>query len=141
MVIPDPSQQGYTAQAQQQSRDPTAAPDRCFGTARGCELAQPERDWFSHDGVLPYRWGGSAADLGRVLYGRLRLDSRLLQDSAHEVGGDRVEQERARLRPAGGRGGRDDDAGAGSALHQAGNLLVVAPADPRDVVVDDAGSG
>ena len=58
--------------------------------------------------------------------------------SADEVGGDRLEQQRARLGPRGGRGGRDDDAGAGPSLDQAGDLLVVVRADPGDIGVDDA---
>jgi len=58
--------------------------------------------------------------------------------SADQVGSHRPEQERTRLGPPGGRGGRDDDAGAGPSLDQAGDLLVVVAADPGDIGVDDA---
>src|SRR5262249_40258947 len=60
---------------------------------------------------------------------------------ADEVGGHRPQQERAGPGPPGGRSGRDDNAGAGSSLDQAGNLLVVVAADPGHVVVDDARPG
>jgi hypothetical protein len=60
------------------------------------------------------------------------------EGSADEVGGDRPQQQRPRLGPHRGRRGRDDDAGAGPALDQAGDLLVVVGADPGHVVVDEA---
>jgi hypothetical protein len=37
-----------------------------------------------------------------------------------------------------GRSGRNDDAGAGLPLDQAGDLVVVVPADPDDIAVDEA---
>ena len=58
-----------------------------------------------------------------------------------QVRSHRPEQERTRLGPPGGQGGRDDDAGAGTSLDQAGDLLVVVAADPGDIGVDDARSG
>src|SRR5262249_17439715 len=61
--------------------------------------------------------------------------------SADPVGSHRLQQQRAGVGPRGGRGGGDDDAGAGPALDQAGDLLVVVAADPGDVVVDDARAG
>src|SRR6266487_3798133 len=58
--------------------------------------------------------------------------------SADEVGSQRTEQQGAYQCPRGGRGGRDDDAGAGPSLDQAGDFFVVVLADPGQVVVDDA---
>src|SRR5579859_2323152 len=67
--------------------------------------------------------------------------SRSVEWSADLVGGYRPEEQRAGLGPGGGGCGRDDDAGAGPSLDQAGDLLVAVGADPGEVGVDDAGSG
>src|SRR5689334_22571880 len=61
--------------------------------------------------------------------------------SADTVGGHRAQQQRLRGDPLGGGGGGDDDAGARVALDQAGDLLEVVAADPRDVAVYDARPG
>jgi hypothetical protein len=58
--------------------------------------------------------------------------------SADEVGSHCLEQQRACLGPLSGRSGRNDDAGAGLPLDQAGDLVVVVPADPDDIAVDEA---
>src|SRR5580704_16835986 len=123
-----------------QPRRSTSAAARAPGlaaVARRGEASRRSRDAMRSVMLMSFREGEAAqgweCEPRPVRPGLvLRVHARQLW-SADEVGGYCAQQERAGPGPPGGRGGRDDDAGAGWSLDQAGDLLVVVAADPGDV--------